>query len=464
MTDKEVVISGAGLVGTLLACLLSDKGYNITVFEKRPDLEKVSLSKDKGRSINLALSHRGWKALSKIGIAEEVKKCAIPMYGRELHHTDSTCIFQPYGDNDQAIYAITRKQLNILLLKYAKKKKNIQFFFESKLDFIEPDKKVLHIKKMGRTEKITYDRLIGADGAFSMVRQTLEKQYGFNFSQTFLDYGYKELSIPASDASFALKSNALHIWPRNSFMLIALPNFDRSFTLTLFYPLKGKNSFAELNSREKVLSFFKQNFGDVYKEIPDLVQQFTQNPTSSLVTIKCNPWSNKNGILLIGDAAHAIVPFYGQGMNAGFEDCTILMEHLAQSNYDWGLAIKSFEQSRIQDTNAISTLALQNFIEMRDKVSDPKFLLQKKIEAKLSREIPDQWKTLYSMITFSDTPYNEALKKGLSQDWIMQQLMNDDAFLHGWESKKVSEHHIIRSYLKKASNSKNNTNLKQASY
>jgi kynurenine 3-monooxygenase len=288
----------------------------------------------------------------------------------------------------------------------------------------------------GATQEVQPDLIIGADGAFSAVRSALQKSDRFNYSQYYIPYGYKELSIePTQTGGFRMEPNALHIWPRKQYMLIALPNANGSFTCTLFLDFEGETSFASLQTKEAVKEFFETSFPDLIPLIPDYAEQFFANPTASLVTVRCNPW-NRGRVMLIGDAAHAIVPFYGQGMNAGFEDCTVLMRLLDQYQDNWTLTREAFQQERIPDANAIADLALRNFVEMRDLVADPDFQLRKRIEARLHEAMPDKWLPLYSMVTFTDMPYSTALKLGQQQDVIMEKVLKRPD-IGQWESEGI---------------------------
>lgn len=431
---KTITIIGAGLVGSLLAIYLSKRGYQIQVYERRPDpRQKGYLG---GRSINLALSDRGWRALDKAGISQKIKEIAIPMRGRMMHDTQGKLTFQPYGKEEQAIYSVSRALLNIELINFAEKEANVDFYFNQKCLEADLDHKVLTFEHTDTEEihSVSADLIFGSDGAFSAVRLAMQKTDRFNYSQTYLDYGYKELTIPPkADGTHALEKNALHIWPRGNFMLIALPNMDGSFTCTLFFPYQGNPSFDSIKTEQDSLAFFETYFPDTLPLIEDAPKAFFQNPTSSLVMVKANPWVYKDSAL-IGDAAHAIVPFYGQGMNAGFEDCFVLDEILTKHQDNWERSLQEYQQSRIPDANAISTLALNNFIEMRDLVGDAQFLLRKKIEAKINALYPDKWIPLYSMVTFSPhIRYSEALAIGQKQDEIMKSLMQTPDIEQTWE-------------------------------
>jgi kynurenine 3-monooxygenase len=398
---KSVTIVGAGLVGSLLSIYLAKRNYKVTLVERRGDMRTSNV--DRGRSINLALSTRGLAALEEVGLAEVIRKNAIPMKGRMMHDVAGNLSFLPYGKEGQFINSISRSDLNVLLMNAAEKE-GAAIRFNSKIDNID-------------LEKIGSDLLIGADGAYSAVRAALQVSGRFNFSQEYIEHGYKELHIPVGSN---LEPNALHIWPRESFMMIALPNPDMTFTGTLFL------SFGQFESIKDPRQFFADVFPDALKLIPDFEQQWASNPTSSLVTMKCWPWSHKNNVLLIGDAAHAIVPFYGQGMNAGFEDCRILNRLLEKNQDDWGSTISQFEALRKPDTDAIATLALDNFVEMRDLVANEEFLLRKKIEAMLNQLFPDKWVPLYSMVTFrDDIRYSDAYAMGQKQKKIMDDVMKE---------------------------------------
>ncbi len=429
---KHIAITGAGLVGAILAIYLKKRGYEVSVFERRPDL-RLHLA-DVGRSINLALSNRGIKALEAVGLAQQIKQVAIPMHGRMMHAMDGTLTFQPYGKEGQFINSISRKDLNILLINTAEQA-GVKFNFNRRVSDVDLKTTTLTYLIDGVPSLQKFDAIVGADGAFSVVRLALQFTDRSDFSQDYIDHGYKELHIPAGDAgAFKLEKNALHIWPRESFMMIALPNPDGSFTCTLFFPFEGNSSFDTLKTEDSIQNFFKMTFPDALALMPKLLHDFKTNVTSTLVTMKCYPWA-RNNTLLIGDAAHAIVPFYGQGMNAGFEDCRILNELLDQYDDDWNSAVTSFQQLRKADTDAIAQLALDNFIEMRDLVADADFLLRKKIEARLHALYPEKWIPLYSMVTFHENiRYSEAYRMGKKQKQIMDKVMEQPNIETTWES------------------------------
>lgn len=417
MHESELTILGAGPVGSLLGSLLAEQGFEVKVFEMRDDPRNALV--DSGRSINLALSHRGIRALEMAGVYEMVKPELIRMNGRMMHNREGDLTFLPYGKEDQFINSVSRAGLNKVLITHAEKK-GVQFYFRHKCEGVDLAHRVATFQSSG-IFSLKSKVLIGADGAFSMLRQAMQKTDRFDFSQQYIEHGYKELTLAPRGGDFALEPNYLHIWPRGSFMLIALPNPDKTFTCTLFFPFEGELSFASLDRDELVIDFFEAYFPDVVPWIPDLAGQFRQNPTSSLVSIKTFPWV-KNNCLLIGDASHAIVPFYGQGMNAGFEDCRLLMEWGARMDFNWEELLPYFSSHRKADTDAISDLALRNFVEMRDKVANPRFLDIKKMEARLQERYPEIWIPLYTMVTFSDMPYGKALRLGKLQEQIMNEL------------------------------------------
>ncbi len=435
-TPKNIAIVGSGLVGSLLAIYLRRLGHTITVFDRRSDIRTIEFS---GRSINLAMSNRGWRALGEIGIEQEIKKIAIPMDKRAMHVIGKPIYFQKYGKHGEAIWSISRGVLNRKMIDLAERA-GVIFKFEEKVwDVSLPEAKL----RTGETEKgewkeYTYDMIFGCDGAFSRVRHKMQRRSRFDYSQKFIDVGYKELAIPANaDGSHKLDASSFHIWPRGGFMFIAMPNIDGSFTCTLFMPFEGLNSFESIKTKENVKDFFKVHFPSVIDEIENLSEDFFRNPTSAMVTMKCYPWTYWDKVALVGDSAHAIVPFYGQGMNAGFEDIFVLNEIIKENGDDWGAIFHEFQKLRKPNADAIAELSYRNFIEMSTKTADPDFLLQKKIEKRFAKKHPDKWIPLYSRVTFSYRPYAEALVIGETQERIMEQIMELPNIETKWDSEAV---------------------------
>ena len=447
MNDSPIVLIGAGLVGALWALLLAKRGHTVHVYERRPDMRAAGFVG--GRSINLAMSVRGWKAMRRAGIAGDIRQTGIPMYGRELHQDDGTLAFQAYGQAGQAIFSVSRGGLNRSLIEAADAYASVTFFFERKCEAVDlRAQQVTFSDAAGKHETIDYRVLFGADGAFSAVRSALMRTPKFNYSQHYLEHGYKELTIPpAPGGGFRMKKEALHIWPRGQFMLIALPNPDGSFTCTLFLPFEGEESFAKLQTRDQIRAFFQKYFPDTLNLIPDLVDNFLENPTPPLVTIRCNPWQYGGHTCLLGDASHAIVPFYGQGMNSGFEDCTILDDLVAEHGDDWPTVIRTFSDTRPTDADAIADLALRNFVEMRDSVADPEFLRRKRVEKHLHRTYGDAFLPVYSMVTFSEIPYREALAATGAQDRLFERIKTVDGWSEDPAQPAVRE--LVEKYLRK---------------
>ncbi len=435
---KNITIVGAGLVGSLLSIYLSKRGYKVNMYERRGDMRKEKMSA--GRSINLALSDRGLLALEKIGLADEIKKIAIPMHCRFIHNTDGTTVTQPYGKEGQYINSVSRATLNMKLMDLAEAS-GVTIFFDHKCENIDWKNNTVSFETRNEKRETTnFDILFGSDGAFSAGRLQHQLQHDkFNYNQYYINCGYKELTIlPSKNGDFAMEVNALHIWPRKDYMLIALPNLDKTFTCTLFFPFEGEQSFSKLDTKEKVVEFFAKNFADALPLMPTYLEDFFNNPTSSLVTVKCFPWVRDDKFALIGDAAHAIVPFFGQGMNCGFEDCRILDELIDKHNEDWTNILNEYQNLRKPDADAIADLAVNNFTEMRDKTGNPQFLLQKKIEARLHEKHPQQWIPAYSQVTFSPhIRYSEALQRGNKQEAIMQQIMQIPNIENIWNSQEI---------------------------
>lgn len=430
---KNIAIVGSGLVGSLLAIYLAKKEAKVSIYERREDIRKNLLSS--GRSINLALSDRGRKALRELGIEDKIMSIAMPMYKRVIHSLKGELTEQNYGQEKQAIFSVSRKELNCLMMDLAEKN-GVKIHFSTKCIGVDFDSTSL---KFNNSELTQFDFIFGADGASSVVRKQMQELKGIESHNQFIDCGYKELTIPANfDGTYKIDNEALHIWPRGSFMVIALPNLDGTFTCTLFFPMQGKNSFENLKTKEDVHLFFLKEFSDLISLIPDLSIQYFESPLSSLGIIRCNPW-HFNNVSLIGDACHATVPFYGQGMNSGFEDCFLLNQIIEKSKSfnDFRNHLINFFTERKKDTDAMQDLSLHNFIVMRDKTSDSHFLLQKKIEAFFSNKHPNKWIPLYSMVTFSDIGYNEAFNIGKKQEKIMKEVMQMENIYSIWDSQEV---------------------------
>lgn len=444
---KKVAVVGAGLVGTLVAVYLKRAGHTVHVYDRSPDIRSVEFT---GRSINLVMSDRGWRALEKLGLENEIKKIGIPVDKRAIHIGNEPLNYQYYGKEGEAIFSLSRGILNRKMVDLAEKE-GVNFHFESKIWDVSLETATLH---QGETERgewtnLEYDIVFGADGAFSRVRHRMQRQSMFNYSQEFLKIGYKELHFPANaDGSHPLDKNSLHIWPRGDYMLMALANTDGSFTCTLFLPNEGENSFEELQDKTAVKRFFTDNFPDVKEYLPIMLDDFFKNPKSYLVTMRCYPWVYKDKVALIGDACHAIVPFYGHGMNAGFEDITILAEMMEKYKDDWNTIFSEYQKSRKPNADAIAELSYRNFMEMSSKTADKNFHLQKKIEKWFAAKYPEKWKPLYSRVTFSHQPYAEALAEGDKQNAIMQEILAIENIEDIWNTKVV-EHKILE-LIKKA--------------
>jgi kynurenine 3-monooxygenase len=420
---SKVTLVGSGLTGPLLAVELLRRGYNVELFERRPDMRRVHMSA--GRSINLALSTRGIYALQQAGLWEDMQRIIIQMKGRRMHAVSGELTFQPYGkDETEVINSISRAELNIALMNAAEAK-GVRIDFNQRCSGFDLKSGAVHIHdEVAGTDKIVEsDVVIGTDGSASAIRTEMLKLNRFNFSQQYLNYGYKELTIaPGPDGKHAMEINALHIWPRGSFMLIALPNIDGTFGCILFLPFEGPESFETINTEAALLSFFRSRFPDAVPLMPTLVDNYLGNPTGSMVTIKCSPWHVDGKALILGDAAHAIVPFFGQGLNCAFEDCTILLDLLDRHGPDWSRVFVDFENSRKNDTDAIADLAVENFVEMRDKVADPRFLFRKKVELALEGKFPELFVPKYAMVTFHRVPYSVAAERGRIQDRMLGEL------------------------------------------
>jgi kynurenine 3-monooxygenase len=453
MQDKHILIVGAGLCGSLLAVQLAKHGYSITMVEKRPDLRKTDLSA--GRSINLAFSDRGLKGIKRVGLEEKVLSLCIPMKGRMLHDKEGLTKLSPYsGREGEHINSISRSGLNAVLLDQADAFSNVELIFDAACESVDLNKAQAWFERpSGEKFEITADYVIGTDGAGSVVRKSMMKNRDlrFSFSQNFLTHGYKELSIMPKDGKHQIFKNALHIWPRGENMLIALPNLDGSFTVTLFLAYEGgKYNFNNLTNPDIVEEYFKTDYRDAYELMPHLKDEFFENPTAPLGTVRCSPWTSSKA-LIMGDAAHAIVPFYGQGMNASFEDVAVFDELLIENNFDLDSTFRDFSQQRKKDADGIADLALDNFHEMKSHTAQELFLKKRQLELAFEKEFPQDYASKYSLVTFNENiGYHEAKNRGRAQDKVILYLLKEGLLPEHYSLKEkldiVNKH--TESYLK----------------
>jgi kynurenine 3-monooxygenase len=416
----KLVLIGSGLAGGLLAAYLGRRGYDVDLYERRTDPREGNIVG--GRSINLAISTRGIHALEQIGLADEALRHAIPMRGRMIHDKSGALHFAPYDiDPKKCINSIGRASLNATVIEAAQRYPNVRVHFNHKCTDVDLAEAVCHLET--ETGKLTVrgDAVIGVDGAFSAVRASMQRNIdSFQYNESYLAHGYKELTIPpAPDGSWRIEKNALHIWPRKSFMMIALPNPDGSFTCTLFWEFEGPRSFATTKTDDDVRRFFDEEFPDAVALMPSLLEDFRNNSTGSLVTIRCAPWYYRDRVCLLGDAAHAVVPFYGQGMNAAFEDCVVLDECVEKFANDREHAFAEYFSRRKENADALADLAIGNFIEMRDKTASSTFRTKKKLDHLLEAALPGVYLPLYTMVTFTRIPYAQAARRARLQDRIL---------------------------------------------
>ncbi len=455
---SRITIVGGGLVGSLLSIFLAKRGHTVNVYERRGDPRKVDVYA--GRSINLVVSHRGWTALRAAGVEEAVKAITVPVYARMMHDREGNLNRVPYSIDNRAIYSVSRGELNRRLLTEAEKLPNVKLHFDHRCADVDLATATCHFQREeGDHVVVNADVVFGSDGAFSAVRQKM-MQGRFTYSQEYIEHDYKEVAFPANaDGTPKMDPQCLHIWPRRWFMMMGLANQDGGFTGTLFMPntalavtpeagprvigvgpghQESRIGFDTIRTPEQVQAFFKEHFADALPIVPDLVEQYLRNPQSSLVIIRCNPWQVNGKVALIGDAAHAIVPFYGEGMNAGYEDCKVLNDLLNEHGDDnWAEVLARYAAKRKPNGDAIADLSLRNFVEMRDLVADPKFLLRRKIEGHLQAKHPDKWLPLYSQVKFSDIEYKDAWKEGLRHDRIMEEVLAMEGVEENWEGAEV---------------------------
>lgn len=425
MSDGDAprfTVVGGGLAGALMACYLGRAGHEVDVYERRPDLRRGDIPA--GKSINLAISVRGIAALDEVGLARQVLDMAIPMRGRMIHAPSGALTFQPYSkDPSDAINSVSRGGLNAVLLDAAERYPTVRLHFAHKCVDIDLDAPAATFQRDGSADPITVraDVIIGADGAFSAVRARMQRLDRFDYRQDYLQHGYKELTIPPGPGgTHIMEKHALHIWPRRSYMMIALPNIDGSYTCTLFWPFEGPTSFAALSRDHDVLAFFRTHFPDAVEIMPALVEDYRRNPVSSLVTVRSGPWCYRDKVVLVGDACHAVVPFYGQGMNAAFGDCKVLNHALTRHPSDRARALRDYYTRRKVHVDTLADLAIANFLEMRDRTGSRRFRIAKKTEQLLHRLLGRSYIPLYNMVSFSQIPYADALARARRQLWVVR--------------------------------------------
>ncbi|WBB80947.1 NAD(P)/FAD-dependent oxidoreductase [Micromonospora sp. WMMD882] len=424
MTERRerVVVVGAGLAGSLAALYLARRGYQVDVHERRPD-PRSALTSPEGRSINLGLSARGMRALDEVGLLADVLKRSVPMRGRVVHAPDGDVRFQPYGVREHEIlHSVLREELIALVVDAAEAEPAVRFHFGSRLTRLDRDTATVEVAPTdgGPTTRVTADLVVGADGVFSTVRQHMQHGRRADYAQEFLPWGYRELTIPVGvDGRPRVRLEALHVWPGHEALMVAHPNRDGSLTCSLFTAHEGPVSFAALDSPEAVRAFFRQRFPDAEELMPDLVEEMTAHPVGHLVTVRTAPWRHADRVVLVGDAAHAVYPFYGQGMNSAFEDCLVLDGCLA-AHPDRAAALAAYEAARKPHTDVLAELSTANFVDLRDRVHRFGYTASAAADRVLSRLLPDRWASLYAMVSHTTTPYADALARARRQDRILR--------------------------------------------
>ena len=428
MNKEKFTLIGAGLTGPLLATYLAHRGYSVEIFERRSDMRKKSISA--GRSINLALSARGNHSLKEVGLYDKIKPYTIPMKGRMIHDLNGSTHLQPYGQQEnEVIFSVSRAQLNMDLMTMAEETGNVTIRFNHQLlsADLEQNKLLFLLSDSLEEIELSFNRVIGCDGSASILRKAIVEKADIQYVKKPLGHGYKELTVlPLESGKFQIEPNALHIWPRGNHMLIALPNNDCSFTCTLFFPMTGKTSFETVRTEKEILDLFQSQFPDSIKLMPNLVEEFQNNPIGDLASVYCKPWHWEDKALLIGDAAHAVVPFFGQGMNASFQDCSTLAKLMGQNENDWKTIFNAFSSVQVENGHAIADMALENYMEMRDHVNDPEYKKRREMELKLERMFPGQFIPRYSMVSFHQIPYAEVYQRGERQFNIIGDVLKAD--------------------------------------
>jgi len=421
---ERVCVVGAGLVGSLLSNFLAREGHDVHLFDRQADPRRGRRAS--GRSINLTICERGFAALDRVGAGDRVREISVPCYGRYIHSVDGTVDYQPYGNRREAIHSVARNELNDVLIDLALAQRGIHVHFEEKCLEVDLETPEVAFQSL-RTDEVTRfraDRVFGADGANSRVRAAMQLVAGFRQRQEFFEQAYKEISVPpASSGDWALPADAIHIWPRRHYMLIGFPNRDCTFTFALHMPFEGEPSFASLRTPEALLELFRRSFPDALPYVPNLIEDYFGRPESKMITVRCAPWTHGDKVALIGDAAHAIVPSYGQGANCGFEDCSVFYDCLQGAAGDWGQALRDYEASRKPNADAIADLALEHFHELRDFVGSSEFLLRKELERWVNDLYPDRYAPLYSLISFTNVPYAESMRQDREQRTLVDRLL-----------------------------------------